>query len=173
VHTNFGKVFDYPTAVFDEAMLKPETQDLAAFVDGIDNVYETQQRVALIYFQDGTINDACPPLKALLHVMAYGHYEGKTIDDPAIRDLFTRESLLASDWYRERLSIKHQRDLALWQRHRDIITERLTETENSDPSEYSKLEVKLEKTETMLAELSQPGYLESLIGTLGADWVHH
>ncbi|HBA65893.1 MAG TPA: hypothetical protein DCZ48_06905, partial [Methylococcaceae bacterium] len=173
VHTNFGKVFDYPTAVFDEAMLKPETQDLAAFVDGIDNVYETQQRVALIYFQDGTINDACPPLKALLHVMAYGHYEGKTIDDPAIRDLFTRESLLASDWYRERLSIKHQRDLALWQRHRDIITERLNETENSDPSEYSKLEVKLEKTEAMLAELSQAGYTESLIGTLGADWVHH
>lgn len=172
VHTNFGKVFDYPTAVFDEAMLKPETQDLAAFVDGIDNVYETQQRVALIYFQDGTINDACPPLKALLHIMAYGHYDGKTIDDPAIRNLFTRESLLASDWYLERLAIKHQRDLALWRRHRDTITERLNETENSDPSEYSRLETKLEQTEAMLAELSQADYSEILIGTLGADWVH-
>lgn len=172
VHTNFGKVFDYPTAVFDEAMLKPETQDLAAFVDGIDNVYETQKRVALIYFEDGTINDACPPLKALLHVMAYDHYNGKTIDDPSIRDLFTRDSLLKSDWYQERLAIKHQRDLALWQRHKETITKHLNETEYSNPEDYSKLETKLEKAENTLAELNRSDYEESLIGTLGADWVH-
>ncbi len=91
VHTNFGKVFDYPTAVFDEAMLKPETQDLASYVDGIDNVYEAQQRVAQLYFQDGSIDDACPPLKALLHIMADGHYEGQTISDPGYsRDVHPR-----------------------------------------------------------------------------------
>jgi len=36
-----------------------------------------------------SIDDACPPLQVVLHVMAEGHYEGKTIDDPAIREMFT------------------------------------------------------------------------------------
>ncbi|CAG7855816.1 hypothetical protein MCAMS1_00085, partial [biofilm metagenome] len=103
VHTVFGKVFNYPTSVFDEAMLKPETQDMPSYVDGINNICEAQHRVALQYFEDGSINDACPPLKALLHIMAYGNYEGKTINDPALRELFTLDYLLASDWYLERL----------------------------------------------------------------------
>ena len=171
VHTNFGKVFDYPTAVFDTAMLKPETQDLDGFVDGVDNIYEAQQRVALLYFQDGSIDDACPPLKALIHIMAYGHYDGKSINDPAIRSLFTREYLLHSDWYQERLQIKQQRDCKLWQQHRDYILQRLGETEAADALSHA-LTDKLVAVELMLAEVSSPSYLESLQGTLGADWVH-
>ena len=171
VHTNFGKVFDYPTAVFDTAMLKPEKQDLDAFVDGVDNIYEAQQRVALLYFQDGSINDACPPLKALIHIMAYGEFDGKSIDDPAIRALFTRDYLLHSDWYQERLQIKQQRDCRLWQQHRDYIMRRISETEAVDALNQV-LTAKLAAVEAMLAEVSQPSYLDSLQGTLGADWVH-
>ncbi len=171
VHTNFGKVFDYPTAVFDEAMLKPETQDMDSFVDGVNNVYEAQQRVALLYFLDGSIHDACPPLKALIHIMANGHYEGKTVTDPAIRFMFTRDYLLQSDWYQERLKIKQQRDGKLWQQHRDYILQQLSETEPTD-SCHQLLTRKLSKTERMLADISQPSYLENLQGTLGADWVH-
>jgi len=171
VHTYFGKVFDYPTAVFDEAMLKPETQDLDSFVDGIDNVYEAQQRVAQIYFQDGSINDACPPLKALIHIMANGDYEGKTVNDPAIRAMFSREYLLQSDWYQERLKIKQQRDCKLWQQHRDYILLRISETEPADPF-HQELANKLESTEQMFAKVAHPSYLDSLQGTLGADWVH-
>jgi hypothetical protein len=171
VHTNFGKVFDYPTAVFDEAMLKPETQDLASFVDGVNNVYQAQQRVAQIYFQDGSINDACPPLKALIHIMANGSFEGKTITDPAIRSMFTRDYLLQSDWYQERLKIKQQRDCILWKQHRDYILQRISETEQTD-SFNQELTRKLEATELMLAQVSHPSYLENLQGTLGADWVH-
>lgn len=37
-----------------------------------------------------------------------------TTSDPEIRALFTREALLASDWYHERLATKQQRDIALW-----------------------------------------------------------
>jgi phosphoenolpyruvate carboxykinase (diphosphate) len=171
VHTNFGKVFDYPTAVFDEAMLKPETQDMDSFVDGVNNVYEAQQRVAQLYFQDGSIQDACPPLKALIHIMADGHYEGKTITDPAIRFMFTRDYLMQSDWYQERLKIKQQRDCKLWQQHRDYILQQLSETEPAD-SLHQALIHKLTATERMLAETSHPSYLENLQGTLGADWVH-
>ena len=173
VHTVFGKVFDYPTAVFDEAMLKPETQDLAAYVDGIDNVYEAQQRVARVYISDGSINDACPPLKALLHIMAEGHYQGQKINDSGIRSLFTREYLLASDWYQQRLTIKQQRDIQLWQRHKDRVEQELSTTENLEPEAQSELLTKLAATETMLAKVEHANYLEQLQGTLGADWVHH
>src|SRR5512137_1375246 len=152
-------------------MLKPETQDLASFVDGVDNVYEAQQRVAQIYFQDGSINDACPPLKALIHIMANGNFEGKTINDPAIRSMFTRDYLLQSDWYQERLRIKQQRDCLLWQQHCDYILQRISETEQADAF-HQVLIQKLSEAERMLVEVSLPSYLESLQGTLGADWVH-
>ncbi|MGZ4982016.1 MAG: hypothetical protein ACXWE4_11010, partial [Methylobacter sp.] len=172
VHTNFGKVFDYPTAVFDEAMLKPETQDLASYVDGIDNVYEAQQRVAQLYFQDGSINDACPPLKALLHIMADGQYEGQSISDSAIRSMFTRDYLLQSDWYQQRLEIKQQRDSELWQQHKAYIQQQLSKTEHDDLASRNELNLKLEATERMLDEINSPAYLQDLQGTLGADWVH-
>jgi hypothetical protein len=171
VHTNFGKVFDYPTAVFDEAMLKPETQDMESFVDGVNNVYEAQQRVAQIYLKDGSIEDACPPLKALIHIMAYGRFEDKTITDSAIRSMFTREYLLQSDWYLERLKIKQERDCQLWQQHRDYVLKRMSEIESTDSLNPVFVD-KLIEIDKKLAYISTPAYLESLQGTLGADWVH-
>ena len=171
VHANFGKVFDYPTAVFDEAMLKPETQDLDSFVDGVNNVYEAQQRVAKLYFQDGSINDACPPLKALIHIMANGNFEGKLITDPAIRSMFTYGYLLQSAWYKERLTIKQQRDTLLWQQHRDYILHRMSEIEEID-SLYQILSHKLAVSVRIIDEISGASYLASLQGTLGADWIH-
>ena len=172
VHTVFGKVFNYPTAVFDEAMLKPETQDLASYVDGINNICEAQQRVALQYFEDGSIDDACPPLKAVLHIMAYGNYEGKSSNDPAIRNLFTLDYLLASDWYLERLKIKQYRDLQLWQRHKVYINQCLTDKDRYDLANFEVLSEKLKTVEATLAKISGKTYLSSLKGTLGADWVH-
>jgi hypothetical protein len=127
--------------------------------------------VALLYFQDSSIDDACPPLKALIHIMAYGEFEGKSIDDPAIRSLFTRDYLLHSDWYQERLQIKQQRDCKLWQQHRDYILQRISETDPTDALNQV-LTDKLAAAELMLAKVSSPSYLESLQGTLGADWVH-
>src|SRR5690606_3680646 len=105
----FGRVFDYPLSVFDESILKPETQDMEAYVDGIKHIAEVQQRVAQRYLDDGSIEEACPPLKALLYIMAEGSYEGKTVHDSDFRAMFTRESLLKSDWYMERLTTKQQR----------------------------------------------------------------
>ena len=127
VHTFFGKVFDSPTIVFDEEMLRPETQGMAAYIDGINNIVEAQQNVALAYIEDGSIEDACPPLQAVLYIMAQGHYQGKTVDDPSIRKMFDREYLLQSDWYQQRLKIKQQRDAALWQMNRDYIEQKMDE----------------------------------------------
>ncbi len=110
VHGFLGKIFDNPDAVFTDEILKPEIQDFDVYVDGINNIVEAQQGVALQYLQDGSIEDACPPLQALLLVMATGKYAGMDAHHPEFRAMFTRTSLLASDWYHERLEIKQQRD---------------------------------------------------------------
>ena len=172
VHAFFGKVFDSPTIVFDEEMLRPETQGMDAYVDGINNIVEAQQSVAKAYFEDGSINDACPPLQAVLHIMADGSYEGKTIDDPAIREMFTLDYLLQSDWYKERLVIKQQRDAALWQVNRDYIEQKMDEINESVTDLWAELQGQMENAEQMLEWVNSDSYLERLQGTLGADWIH-
>jgi hypothetical protein len=172
VHAFFGKVFDSPTIVFDEEMLRPETQGMDAYVDGINNIVEAQQKVARAYFEDGSIADACPPLQAVLHVMAEGHYDGKSIDDPAIREMFTRDYLLQSDWYKERLKIKQQRDAALWQMNRNYVEQKMDEINESVTDLWAELQDQMEKAEQMLEWVNSDSYLERLQGTLGADWIH-
>ena len=84
-------MFETPDAVFPEEMLKPEKQNLEVFVSGVEAIVEAQCRVARNYFEDGSIDAACPPLRALLHIMADGHFEGKDAHHPEIRAMFTRD----------------------------------------------------------------------------------
>jgi phosphoenolpyruvate carboxykinase (diphosphate) len=172
VRACFGKVFDNPAAVLDEAMLRPETQDMAAFVDGVDNICAAQKRVAQGYFRDGSIQDACPPLVALLHIMVDGHYQGQGIDSAVVRDLFTADYLLQSDWYRERLTLQQARDVQLWHKHRYYLVQQLDETPAREVSLCAELEERVRNVENMLRSVSSPEYLERLRGTLGTDRVH-
>ncbi len=172
VHAFFGKVFDNPTIVFDDEMLRPETQGMEAYVDGINNIVEAQKKVARAYIEDGSINDACPPLQAVLRIMAEGDYEGKTIDDPSIREMFTLDYLLNSDWYKERLVIKQQRDAALWQMNRDYVEQKMDEINESVNDLWAELQDQLENAEHMREWVNSDSYLERLQGTLGADWIH-
>jgi hypothetical protein len=172
VHANFGKIFDSPMAVFDEAMLRPESQDLESFADGVDNIVAAQRRVAQNYLDDGSINDACPPLKALLHIMATGSYEGKDAGHPDIRGMFTRAALLASDWYQERLSIKRQRDMAQWQRHEENLQHFLERQNLLTEVEREQYALLLGQAREELAYVESAQYLSDLSGTLGADWIH-
>ena len=89
VNTFFGRVFNHPHVVLTGEMLRPELQGLETFVEGMDNIVATQKRVAAHYFSDGSIEWACPPLKVLLHIMRDDHYEGRTLDDPEIRAMFS------------------------------------------------------------------------------------
>ena len=114
LRTFFGRVFDNPLKVFDEAILKPETQDEEEFADGIKHICEAHVRIAKSYFADGAIDDACPPLKSLLHMMAYGDHDGLQVTDPEFRKMFTMDYLLGSDWYQSRIEEKQKRDIELW-----------------------------------------------------------
>jgi hypothetical protein len=172
VHAFFGKVFDSPTIVFDDEMLRPETQGMDAYVDGINNIVEAQQKVAKAYIEDGSIDDACPPLQAVLRIMAEGDYEGKTIDDPSVREMFTLGYLLNSDWYKERLVIKQQRDAALWQMNHDYVEQKMDEINESVTDLWAELQDQLENADQMREWVNSDSYLERLQGTLGADWIH-
>ena len=151
---------------FTDEMLRPELQDLGIFVDGMDNICVTHERVAQSYFADGTIALACPPLRALLHIMAHGHWEGKGAEAPEVRALFTRASLLASDWYAERLKAKQAADVALWSRHVDTLTTVCGELDG-DTVKQLRLAHRLKGAQAELERVGTADYLDSLRGTLG------
>ena len=163
-----GRVFSNPGSVLPEEMLRPEKQDLAVFIDGIDNIVGTQKRVAQLYFEDGSVEYACPPLKALLHIMAHGQFEGRTAADPAIRRMFTQEALLASDWYRARLNSKQRFDVAL--RERQIADLEAFLANPIYQGEAARLGVQhaLDRARTELARL-RSGRASDYTGTIGRD----
>ncbi len=173
-HAYLGKIFDSPMAVFDEAMLKPETQDFEAYVEGIAHIVASQSQVAQGYLDDASVDDACPPLQALLYIMVSGEYQGKDLHHPEIRALFTRESLLDSDWYRERLVIKQQRDTTLAERQVSYLKAFLSADacDRCDPEQLAPCQAKLLVAEAELARVSSTAYRVNLWGSLGADWVH-
>lgn len=165
----FGRVFDNPDKVFDDAILRPETQDLEAYADGIDYIVDAQQTVAKNYFADGSVEQACPPIQAVLNIMAHGSWNGKTEKDPEVRDLFKPESILSSDWYQKRLQTKQQRDINLWQRHIAYVDKVLAETSAAELPPSLHLSSRRQYASEELQKVSSDGYLEALRGTVGAD----
>lgn len=161
-----GRLFETPDAVFTEELLRPEKQDIVQFAAGVDAIVEAQTRVARQYFEDGSVEAACPPLRALLEIMATGCYQGKGVEDAEVRGLFTREHLLASGWYRERLRTKQARDVALWARHVRSIEEF---RDSGVAVAGFDVGARLAESRKQLARLSAPEYLSELDGTIGAD----
>ena len=169
IHAYLGKIFDNPTTVFDKAMLKPEIQDMQVYVQGINNIVDAQRRVAEYYIDDGSVEDACPPLKALLYIMARGTYDGKDVTHPDIRRLFTRDYLLSSDWYQQRLSLKQRLDVQLWHNHVDYLRHCINIA--TEAEEKTKLENLHNVAKEKLQYLESADYLTGLRGTIGADWI--
>jgi len=169
VHGFFGKIFDNPQAVFTEEILKPEIQGLDIFADGINNIVEAQQRVAQRYLDDGSIEDACPPLRALLHIMASGEYQEMDAHHPDIRAMFTRDYLLNSDWYHERLKVRQLRDIELWKRHISNLQTFIDDPNFADEAERLGISQRLDLANEKLSQIQEDVYLNGLVGTLGAD----
>lgn len=163
-----GKIFDEPQTVFNEEILKPEKQSLEAFVDGMLNIASGHKKAALDYFKDGSIEEAIPPIKALLYIMAYGDYQGHTIDSSAVRDLFKKESVLSSDWYAVRLKNKQRIDMNLIQKKIDNLEVFIAKPINKSIIKEFHYDTRLQAAKETLRYYQSDAYLESLIGTLGA-----
>jgi hypothetical protein len=162
-----GRIFETPNSVLPEELLRPERQDLALFAEGVNAIVESQSRVARTYFEDGSIEAACPPLRALLHVMAHGDYEGLGIEDPRLRAQFTREALLCSDWYTERLKRRQCKETALWQRHLEAL-ETFGGSGMEIPADLD-FEGRKSAAKAALEWVTSAEYLQSLVGTIGSD----
>ena len=164
-----NRLFDEPLAVFNERMLKPELQGIEDFVDGIHNIVEAQQKVGLLYFEDGSIEAAIPPLKILLHIMAYGHYDGKEISDPELRAYFTQDYVLNSDWYKERLKLKQQKDILFYEKQLSYLEAFISNNNNDAIVTELNLIQQLNKVKELHTKAISSKYLEQLVGTIGAD----
>ncbi len=169
VRSFFGRMFNHPHVVFPDEMLFPELQDVEVFADAMDNIVETQRRVAEHYFADGSVEDACPPLKALLHMMRDNAWNGRKLDDPEVRRLFTLEHLEKSDWYAARLRTKQRADIALWQRHTRYLRAFLAKANYADEASRLQIARRLKLAERALATARRDSYRRFLVGTLGTD----
>ena len=165
--TFFGRVFNHPHVVFTDEMLSPEKQGMELFVEGMDNIVATHERVAQAYFDDGTISEACPPLEALLHIMAKGDWNGHGLDAPEVREMFSRDALIASDWYKARVAAKQEWDIGLWNRHIKSLQLTLENPTAEDLSKRLGLADRLKKAKAERERVGSVEYGESLVGTLG------
>ncbi|TVP78129.1 MAG: hypothetical protein EA353_08985 [Puniceicoccaceae bacterium] len=163
----FGRVFNSPTSVLDEQMLKPELQDMDTFVEGMHTILAAHKEVAANYFEDGSIEEACPPLKALIHIMRDGEFEGEGLDSPKIRGLFTRDSMLASDWYAERLQSQQTHDIELWKKHVAYLEQFLQRGTHASVAKRLNIEGRLTAAKETLDQVSSKQHLERLVGTIG------
>ncbi len=169
LHAYAGRVFSDPISAFPIDMLEPEKQSLKDFAEGVLHISESQRQCALQYFEDGSIEAACPPLNALLHIMAHGHWNGMDRSAPEFRAMFTLESLLASDWYAGRLKKQQERDVALWERHAGYLRHFITAEHNRKSIKELGLKARLQYCLEKLDAALKPDYWQTLKGTLGAD----
>ena len=165
----FGRMFDNPDKVFDSRILCPETQDEEGYADGIEHIVEAHERVAQTYFEDGSYEVACPPLQALLSIMAKGDWNGKHLSDPELRNLFTREALLSSDWYKARLKAKQKADIGLWERHEKYLAEFIDDPKQKDLVETMQLLDLQKQAKERLNFVKSDAYLDRIAETLGTD----
>jgi hypothetical protein len=164
-----GRVLGNPSTIFDEEFLKPELQDQAVFVTGMENIVGAMRTAAERYFADGSIEQACPPLRALLHIMRDGAWEGRGIEDPAFRKLFDRDTVLASDWYRARLKAQQTIDAQGWERHARYLERFLKRRNYAGVASELDIHAKLERVSALARASHEPSYVDELVGTLGVD----
>lgn len=166
----FGRIFLYPQAVFTEEMLRPEIQDPKIFADAIDVIVATHERVAKAYFDDGTIVGAIPPLRALLEIMADGKSaEGWGINDPQFRALFTRESVLASNWYHARLEAKKDAAVARAESGLAAIERFASIPGNEEPAARLGIAERIINARAEVTRLQSDVYWGQINGTTGGE----
>ena len=164
----FGRIFLHPNVVFTPEMLRPELQDVGIFAESIATIVTTHERVARSYFQDGTIALAVPPLRALLEIMAEGSTAaGWGLDSPEFRVMFTREAILASDWYAQRLDAKQAAASGRANAGFAAIEKFVSTPGNEEPTARLDMPARVEAARVEAQRLASPEFREQLVGTAG------
>ena len=99
--------------------------------------------------------------------MAHGGHEGRDERHPDIRALFTRENIIASDWYAARLAAKQQHDARLWRSHATYLQNFLKKKNYQEEAGRLGIASKLDSAWEMYHKAKSPDYLAGLQGTIG------
>jgi len=169
-HEFLGRIFTDPTSVLPNDMIKPELQDNKEYADSLKNLVEAGQLVAKRYFNDGSVEKACPPLKALLTIMAEGHWKGKGLIDQEFRDLFDPEAILQSTWYEKRLETRIDITKQYWQNRIKYLENFICDHANRDTCVRLNISERLTFCKDALKRLDNKEEAISRIhGCLGTD----
>ena len=164
----FARIFLHPDVVFTPEMLRPELQDVGIFAESVATIVTTHERVARSYFQDGTIALAVPPLRALLEIMAEGSTAaGWGLDSPEFRVMFTREAVLASDWYAQRLDAKQAAASDRANAGFAAIEKFVSTPGNEEPTARLDMPARVEAARVEAHRLASPEFRKQLVGTTG------
>ncbi len=164
----FGRIFLHPDTIFTPQMLRPELQDPKVFADSVRTIATTHARVAEAYFHDGTVAMAVPPIRALLEIMAHGTTtEGWTLDSEELRDMFTRDSVLASDWYAARLDAKQAEDIRRSEEGMNHLQEFINDPRNQAAATEIDADQRMAEVRAYHDQVTSPQYRQLLVGTLG------
>src|SRR5262249_31957051 len=104
----------------------------------------------------------------LVRLMALDPHTAPLVDD-RLRKMFTREAVLASDWYHQRLAAKQQRDIDLWERHVAALEQFLDRPRHPEVARRMDLPARVRGATRQLGMVSRPDSLARLRGTIGAD----
>ena len=95
--------------------------------------------------------------------MRDGNYDGKTLEDKSIRDMFTFESVINSEWYAERLITRQQIEV----NHLQTVLADLQSLPAEEKTPQTAAEI--DSIRAKIKTVKSMGFLKSLAGTLGAD----
>ena len=170
---SWGGFSKRPTPFSPRRCCGPEKQGLEMFAAGVDAIVEAQRRVALNYFEDGSVEAACPPLKALLHIMAHGEYEGMGLDDPEVSRAVrarsgARKRLVSGAALRASRSATSRCGGAMSRRSNSFRV-RARRCADRRISIWRNASARRKRKST---RVSSPAYLDELRGTIGADPFH-
>ena len=112
-------------------------------------------------FSDPKFDRTNPPGSLTMFLHDRSHREYATT--------FTREAMLASDWYRARLEAQRDIDAYNWERHARYLEKFLQRPNYADVAEQLKVREKLDRVVAHGRAVREPGYAEKLAGRLGAE----
>jgi hypothetical protein len=101
--------------------------------------------------------------------MARGDYKGKGVHDGEIRRMFTRESLLASEWYARRLANVAELDRKRWERCVTYLRGWMARETDASLAERLGIRERLAMAEREMKRASAGDYAAGLRGTIGGD----
>jgi hypothetical protein len=94
--------------------------------------------------------------------------QGWDLETPEFRAMFTRESVLASDWYAERLDAKQAAASARADAGLTAIEKFVSTPGNEEPAARLDMPARVEAARVEAQRLAGPEFREQLVGTAGS-----